>query len=169
MTVTIVVAVGENGVIGRDGQMPWPPTGDMKQFKELTWGHPLVMGRTTFESIGRPLPGRTSVVLTRDEKWHPGFEDVLVAHDLDSGLAAAHAINPQIFLIGGAKVYAEALAGDLVDEIVLTKIPLTPDGDAFFDRVDPDRWTLITSAGFSGTPDYVIETWRRKRTSGKAI
>ena len=78
MTVTIVVAIGSNGVIGNDGDMPWPRTGDQQQFKALTMGHPIVMGRTTYESIGRPLPGRTSIVLTRNPDWHA--EGVEVAH-----------------------------------------------------------------------------------------
>jgi len=161
MGVTIVVAVGENGVIGRDGRMPWPPTGDMRQFKELTWGHPIVMGRTTYESIGRPLPGRTSVVLTRRPHFDPGAPEVLVAGSLDEGLARARELDEEVFLIGGAEVYAEALARDLVDRLVVTHVPLAPEGDACFGPIDPQRWRETVRERHRGTPDYEIVTYER--------
>ncbi len=161
MTVTIVVAVGANGVIGRDGGMPWPRTGDMRQFKELTWGHPVVMGRATFESIGRPLPGRTSVVLTRRSDWTPGHPDVLVAHTLTDALEAAAALDDDVFLVGGAQVYAEALEAGLVDRLVVTHVPLAPEGDAFFGPVDPATWREVARTAHDGTPDYEIATYER--------
>lgn len=161
MTVTLVVAVGANGVIGRDGAMPWPPTGDMRQFKELTWGHPIVMGRTTYESIGRPLPGRTSVVLTRREDWDPGHHDVLVASSLAAGLDLATALDDEVFLIGGAAVYAEALEAGLVDRMVVTHVPLAPPGDAFFGPIDAVTWREVSRENHSGTPDYDIATYVR--------
>jgi len=162
MRVTIVVAVGENGVIGRDGGMPWPRTGDMRQFKELTWGHPVVMGRATFESIGRPLPGRTSVVLTRRPDWRPGHDDVLVVHDLHEALARAGAIDDEVFLVGGAQVYAEALAAGLVDRMVVTHVPLAPEGDATFGPIDADVWAETSRTAHAGTPDYEIATYERR-------
>lgn len=161
MTVSLVVAVGDNGVIGRDGGMPWPRTGDMRQFKELTWGHPVVMGRATYESIGRPLPGRASVVLTRNPDWHPGADDVLVVHDLDTALARAAELDDLVFLIGGARVYAEALERDLVDALVVTHVPLSPEGDAFFAPIDPARWRETSRVAHDGTPDYQIATYER--------
>lgn len=138
MTVTIVVAIGRNGVIGRDGDLPWPPTGDLAQFKALTMGHPVVMGRTTFESIGRPLPGRTSIVLTRDPAW--AADGVEVAGDLRTALATAAALDDDVFLIGGAQVYAAALADGVVDRMVVTQVHQAPDGDAWFPDVDWSRW-----------------------------
>jgi dihydrofolate reductase len=162
MTVTIVVAVGENGVIGRDGGMPWPRTGDMRQFKELTWGHPVVMGRATFESIGRPLPGRTSVVLTRRADWQPGHDDVVVSHDLREALAAAAALDDEVFLVGGAQVYAEALDAGLVDRMVVTHVPLAPEGDASFGPIDAARWREVSRSSHAGTPDYEIATYERR-------
>ena len=159
MTVTLVAAVAENGVIGRDGQMPWPPTGDMRQFKELTWGHPIVMGRATFESIGRPLPGRTSIVLTRRRDWDPGHPEVLVAADLDEGLRLAADLDDEVFLVGGAPVYAEARERGLVDRMVVTHVPLSPDGDAFFAPVDPQTWSEVARQRHAGTPDYEIATY----------
>jgi dihydrofolate reductase len=162
MGVTIVVAVGDNGVIGRDGGMPWPRTGDMRQFKELTWGHPVVMGRATYESIGRPLPGRTSIVLTRQPDWDPGDPSVVVAPDLDTALARAARLDEQVFLVGGAKVYDEALERGLVDALVVTHVPLSPDGDAFFGPIDPVVWRETDRVGHAGTPDYEIATYVRR-------
>ncbi len=138
MSVTIVVAIGDNGVIGRDGGLPWPPTGDLAHFKALTMGHPMVMGRTTFASIGRPLPGRTSIVLTRDPTW--SADGVEVAHDLGAALASAAVLSDQTFLIGGAQVYAEALGAGRVDRMVVTRVHQSPDGDAWFPDVDWSRW-----------------------------
>ncbi|SKB03243.1 dihydrofolate reductase [Aeromicrobium choanae] len=162
MTVTIAVAVGANGVIGFDGGMPWPRTGDMRQFKELTWGHPIVMGRATYASIGRPLPGRTSVVLTRQPDFDPGDPAVIVANDLDTALARARELDDEVFLIGGAAVFDEALARDLVDALVVTHVPLSPPGDTFFGPVDPDRWTETDRQRHAGTPDYEIATYVRR-------
>lgn len=161
MTITAVVAVGSNGVIGRDGDMPWPPTGDMRLFKELTWGHPIVMGRTTFESIGRPLPGRTSVVLTRDSEWDPGSPAVLVAHSLAEGLATAQNLDEEVFLIGGGLVFAEARAARLLDRLVITEVPLAPEGDSFFDPIDAGEWREVSRVSHSGTPDFAIVTYER--------
>jgi dihydrofolate reductase len=138
MSVTIVVAIGDNRVIGRDGGLPWPPTGDLAHFKALTMGHPMVMGRATFESIGRPLPGRTSIVLTRDPAW--SADGVEVARDLDAALATAVRLDDEVFLIGGAQVYEAALAADVVDRMVVTQVHQSPDGDAWFPDVDWSRW-----------------------------
>ncbi|MET1132936.1 MAG: dihydrofolate reductase [Aeromicrobium sp.] len=162
MTVTIAVAVGENGVIGFEGAMPWPRTGDMRQFKELTWGHPIVMGRATYASVGRPLPGRTSVVLTRRPDFDPGDPAVIVAGDLDTALARARELDDEVFLIGGAAVFDEALARDLVDTMVVTHVPLSPPGDTFFAPIDPARWTETDRQHHPGTPDYEIATYVRR-------
>lgn len=155
-TVTIVVAIGRNGVIGADGDLPWPPTGDLKQFKALTVGHPLVMGRTTFESIGRPLPGRTSIVLTRDPSWHA--DGVEVAHDLAAALATAAALDDEVFLIGGAQVYAAAIEAGVVDRMVVTHVDLSPEGDAWFPPVDWDAWRETAREAFDG---YDVVTYDR--------
>jgi dihydrofolate reductase len=155
-TVTVVVAIGRNGVIGADGDLPWPPTGDLKQFKALTMGHPLVMGRTTYESIGRPLPGRTSIVLTRDPSW--SADGVEVAHDLPAALARAAALDDEVFLIGGAQVYAEAIESGVVDRMVVTHVDLSPEGDAWFPAVDWDAWRETARDAFDG---YDVVTYDR--------
>jgi dihydrofolate reductase len=156
VTVTIVVAIGSNGVIGSNDEMPWPRTGDQQQFKALTMGHPIVMGRTTYESIGRPLPGRTSIVLTRNADWHA--EGVEVAHTLTDALALALGRDDEVFLIGGAQVYAEALAEGLVDRMVVTHVHLSPDGDAWFPDIDWTNWAEVSRETHDG---YDIATYDR--------
>ncbi|WP_293786100.1 dihydrofolate reductase [uncultured Aeromicrobium sp.] len=158
MTVTLVVAVGENGVIGRAGQMPWPRTGDQVQFKELTWGHPIVMGRTTYESIGRPLPGRTSIVLTRDPSWQ-AVPEVRVVYDVDAALAAARELDDEVFVIGGAQVYEELRSRRLADRMVVTHVALAPDGDAFFGPIDPSEWQESSRETYGG---YDIAVYERR-------
>ncbi|AWB92742.1 dihydrofolate reductase [Aeromicrobium chenweiae] len=156
MTVTIVVAIGRNGVIGRDGDLPWPPTGDLAQFKALTMGHPMVMGRTTYESIGRPLPGRTSIVLTRDPQW--AADGVEVADGLPSALAQAEKLDDDVFLIGGSQVYAAAIEAGVVDRMVVTHVHLAPDGDAWFPEVDWSQWRETDRQPYDG---YDIATYDR--------
>src|SRR5881628_1695179 len=99
----MVAAVARNGVIGNGPDIPWHVPGEQRLFKELTMGHTLVMGRTTYESIGRPLPGRTTIVLTRDPAW--SADGVLVAHDLGSAIDLAQATAGDVMVVGGAQVY----------------------------------------------------------------
>lgn len=137
MRVTLVAAVGRNRVIGRDGGLPWERTGDLAHFKALTVDHVVVMGRRTYESIGRPLPHRTTVVVTRRPDW-AGPEGVLVAHDIASALALAASIDDEVFVIGGAEVYAAALPH--ADRLVLTEVDQAPEGDTYLPDVDADSW-----------------------------
>ena len=157
MTVTIVVAIGANGVIGKDGDMPWPRTGDQLQVKALTMGHPIVMGRSTYESIGKPLPGRTSIVLTRNPLW--AADGVIVAHTLTDALAHGLERDDQVFLIGGAQVYAAALADGLVDQMVVTHVHLSPEGDASFPEIDLADWDETDRDAYDG---YDIATYARR-------
>lgn len=138
VTVTLVVAVGRNDVIGVDGSLPWRLPEDLAHFKRVTLGHPMVMGRATYESIGRPLPGRTTIVVTRRPDWTA--DGVETAGSLDAALARAHELDDEVFLVGGAQVYREALARDLVDVLSVTRVDAAPDGDTFFPAVDWDRW-----------------------------
>ena len=138
MTVTLVAAVARNGVIGVDGGLPWHLPDDMRRFKELTTGHVLVMGRRTYESIGRPLPGRTTVVVTRTPGWSSDADGVLVAAGVPEALAAAAAIDDEVFVVGGARVYADALP--LADRLELTHVDAEPAGDTLFPDVDWSEW-----------------------------
>lgn len=134
--VVLVAAVAENGVIGNGPDIPWRIPGEQAEFKALTMGHTLLMGRTTFESIGRPLPGRTTVVLTRDPSWtHDG---VLVAHTVEEALGLAAALPGNVMVAGGAQVYAAAMP--YADEQVLTRVHLEPEGDVRYPDFALDGW-----------------------------
>jgi dihydrofolate reductase len=134
--VVMVAAVARNGVIGNGPDIPWKLPGEQRLFKELTLGHVLVMGRTTYDSIGRPLPGRTTIVLTRSPTW--SADGVLVAHDLPAALALADTVEGDVMVAGGGEVYAAALA--LADEQVLSEVDLAPQGDASYPDFDRADW-----------------------------
>lgn len=158
MRRSIIVAVAENGVIGVDNALPWRLPADLQRFKRLTMGHHLIMGRKTFESIGRPLPGRTTVVLTRGDFAAPG---VVVARSLDEAFAAARD-DDEPFVCGGAEIYALALPG--ADRVYLTRIERDYQGDARFGALDPARWQLRESERHgAGDPPFRFETWDRRR------
>lgn len=148
MRTVIVAAVGRNGVIGIDGRLPWSIPEDLARFKRITMGGALLMGRATFESIGRPLPGRTNIVLTRNEAWsHEGVE---VASSLDEALEIARARGQDAFVVGGSEVYRTAL--DVTDVLELTEVDAAPDGDTWFPSVDWSKWKETareTHHGFS--------------------
>ena len=132
--VVLVVAVADNGVIGRDGGMPWHISADFRRVKSLTMGHPLVMGRKTFDSLPGLLPGRRHVVITRDAQWQA--EGAERAGSLAEALRIANA--PHIVIFGGAEIYAQALP--LADRIELTQVHATPEGDTFFPAFDRAEW-----------------------------
>lgn len=138
-TVTIVVAMTPDRVIGRGGDLPWKLPADLARFKRLTIGHPLVMGRKTFDSIGRPLPGRTSIVLSRDGAFRP--TGGLAATDLHQALAMASGCpgGEEVFVVGGGEVYAQALP--VADRILATLVEASISGDAWFPEMD-DQWRL---------------------------
>ena len=137
-TVTLVVAATDAGVIGRDNAMPWHLPADLAHFKEVTMAKPIVMGRRTYESIGRALPGRLNVVVTRDLRWSaPG---VVVAHSFDEALAAC-GDAPEAMVIGGAQLYAAALPR--ATRVHLTRIHAALDGDTFFPTLPPAEWREV--------------------------
>ena len=145
MTVTIIVAVARNGVIGVNGGLPWRLPGELTRFKEVTLGHVLVMGRKTYESIGRPLPGRSTVVVTRSPDWQPagGLPDgVLVAGSVEMALTWAREIDSEVFVAGGSQVYADALP--LADALLVTWVDAAPEGDAYFPPVDWSQWREVS-------------------------
>jgi len=135
--VVLVAAVAENGVIGNGPDIPWRIPGEQAEFKALTVGHTLLMGRTTFESIGRPLPGRTTIVLTRDPAW--SHDGVLVAATIEEALSLAAGLPGNVMVAGGAQVYAAALP--YADEQVITRVHLTPEGDVRYPAYDRSEWT----------------------------
>ena len=133
--VSLIAAVARNGVIGADNAMPWHLPADFAFFKRTTMGHPLVMGRRTFDSIGRVLPGRRTIVVTRQRDWsHP---DVEVAHSLEEALALAGPAD-EVFVAGGAAVYAEAMP--YAHRLLVTEVDAEPAGDVTFPPIDPAAW-----------------------------
>lgn len=139
-SITMVAARGSNGVIGDGGQMPWRIPEDFAHFKRLTMGHVQVMGRTTYESIGRPLPGRSTVVLTRDPGWSAGehADQVRVAHSLPEAFEVAATLDGEVMIQGGGQVYAQALP--YATHQVITEVDLSPDGDARYPDFDEADW-----------------------------
>jgi dihydrofolate reductase len=138
VTVTILAAVARNGVIGVDGGLPWHLPDELALFKELTLGHVLVMGRKTYESVGRPLPGRTTVVVTRQPDWDPAVKGVLRAGSVPEALRAAREIDDGVFVVGGAQVYEAALPD--ADRLALTFVEAEPEGETRFPVVDWGAW-----------------------------
>ena len=146
--VSIIVAVAENGVIGDKNTLLWHISEDLKYFKSVTSGHPVVMGRKTYESLGRPLPNRTNVVVTRQEMETTGWS---VAHSLEEAVALFPA-EEEVFVIGGAQIYAQALP--LADRFYLTRVFRAYEGDTRFPAWDEREWRLVSSESFSGGKDY---------------
>ena len=137
LILSIIAAVGRNGAIGAQGGMPWRLPTDLKKFRALTMGKPLIMGRKTFDSIGRPLPGRNVIVVTRDAGW--AHEGVRVARTLDFAIAQALADRAEEAMIGGGgEIYR--LAWDRADRLYLTEVNLSPPADVRFPFVDATTW-----------------------------
>ena len=134
--ITLVAAYARNRVIGDRGRIPWRIPEDFAHFKATTMGGVLVMGRATYDSIGRPLPGRTTIVVTRNPDWTA--DGVLVAHSLDEALDLAAEQPGETFVVGGTQVYEQALPR--ATHQVLTEVDLTPDGDACYPEFDPEDW-----------------------------
>ncbi|MEA2835041.1 MAG: dihydrofolate reductase [Methylobacteriaceae bacterium] len=144
MKLAFVVAVAKNGVIGRGGGLPWRLPSDLKHFKKLTMGKPILMGRRTWDSVGRPLPGRETIVITRDLNF--SADGAHVAHSIDAGLALAQEQAKRmgvdtIMIVGGSDIFAALL--DRADIIHLNEVDLAPEGDVLFPPLDPARWVEV--------------------------
>ena len=146
--VSIIVAIAENGVIGDKNALLWNIKEDMRRFRTITTGHPVVMGRKTFESIGRPLPKRTNVVITRGDNRFDGCE---VAHSLEEAIAMFPA-DEEVFIIGGAQIYAQAMS--LADKLYLTIVHRNYDGDTSFPKIDYSEWREVSRQEFSKGEEY---------------
>ena len=152
MTLTLLAAVGRNGVIGRDNGLPWHLPEDLRHFKAVTMGHALVMGRKTYDSIGRPLPGRRTIVVTRQPDW--AADGVSVAGSLEQALSAGG--PDEVFVVGGGEVYAQALP--LADRLLLTEVDQSPEGDAWFPAFDRQLWREVARDARAG---YAFVTYTR--------
>jgi len=145
--ISIIVAVAENGVIGKDNQLLWRLSDDLKQFKALTSGHAVIMGRKTFDSIGKPLPKRTNIVITRQDKVSEDTS-VLVANSIERAVEMAKELkgNDEIFIIGGGNIYEQSLA--ITDKVYLTEVKTTIDGDTYFPDLSKDEWEEISRKSY---------------------
>lgn len=144
MTISILVAASQNGVIGRDNQLLWRLPDDLKRFKQLTLGHPMIMGRKTFESIGKPLPGRTSIIITRSADYTA--EGTLVVHSLEEAIALARELDSEeAFIIGGGEIYRQAMENTRVDQLYLTLVHTDSEGDTFFELPNEAKWEQIST------------------------
>lgn len=145
MKLAMIAAVAQNNAIGINNKMPWYLPGDLRYFKAVTMGKPIIMGRKTFDSLRKPLPGRTNIVITRDKNWH--HEDVKVVHSLDDAIELAESIamingNDEIMVIGGEQIYRMAM--ERADRLYLTRVYQRFEGDAFFPELDKSEWQEIS-------------------------
>lgn len=163
MRVSLLLAASENNVIGKDNKLPWHLPDDLKYFKNLTWGLPILMGRKTFDSIGKPLPGRKSIVITRNGSWQ--HEGVDVVHSIEDAIQKAEGYGArEIFVIGGAEIFETALPTS--DRIYLTRIHHPFDGDVFFPELNEAEWNLASSRfcekDEKNAFDHTYQVWERK-------
>lgn len=141
--LSIIVAVSENNVIGKDNDLIWKLPRDMRHFKETTTGHYIIMGRKTFESNGRPLPNRTNVIITRDKNYTA--EGCVIVHSLEDAINEAKD-DAEGFIIGGGEIYKKSMS--LIDRIYLTKIHHAFEGDTFFPEINMEEWTEVDRRDF---------------------
>jgi dihydrofolate reductase len=139
MKISLVVAASQNGVIGRQGDLPWRLPADLARFKSLTMGHPIIMGRKTYESIGRPLPGRRNIVISRDKNYKK--EGIETAGSLEAALVAA-GDSAEVSVIGGESIFADALK--IADQVYLTRVEAKVEGDKYF-HFSGQGWRLVSS------------------------
>ncbi len=161
--ISLIVAAAENNAIGKNNQLLWHLPNDLKFFKNTTWGMPVIMGRKTFESVNKPLPGRFNIVITRQADWT--VDHVIAAKDLNGALEKAGETNcNEIFIIGGGEIYKQAI--EMADKIYLTRVHTTINGDTFFPELNDNKWQLISKQEFAADEKhafaYSFQTWTRK-------
>ena len=166
VAVALIAAVANNGVIGKGNHLPWHLPADFAHFKRVTMGKPMIMGRKTFESIGRPLPGRTNIVVSRQEGYQP--DGVLVISSLEAALEHAQEIAKadranEVMVGGGAEIYREAMPH--ADRMYITQVELEPDGDAYFPAIDFEQWKpggeINVTPHPSDTASFRVRVYRR--------
>lgn len=167
--IVLIVAVAENGVIGRDNAIPWRLKSDMQRFKALTLTKPVVMGRKTFESLRRPLPGRTNIVITRDPAYRAPGAIVTSSFENACAIALGDALRrsaTDIMMLGGVDVFARSLP--IADRLEITEVHASPEGDTHFPAIDPARWEEVSRARNPAGPDdsagFSYVTYRRRRS-----
>lgn len=162
MTISLIVAASENNSIGKNNQLLWHLPNDLKFFKNTTWGMPVIMGRKTYESVNKPLPGRFNIVITRQQGWKA--EAVIVAAGLQDALRKAAETNcKEAFIIGGGEIFTQSM--EIADKIYLTRVHTSIDGDTFFPVIDESKWQLSVNQDFAADEKhafaYSFQTWVR--------
>jgi dihydrofolate reductase len=157
MKISLIVAMASNRAIGLNNQMPWHLSGDLKRFKQITMGHPIIMGRLTFEAIGRPLPGRTNIIVSRNPSYQQ--EGCVVVDSVEAAINHGRRLADEVFVIGGATLYEATLP--LADSLYITQINQDFDGDTFFPDFDTNDWIeveredVVDDAGVSFTYSFL--------------
>ncbi len=163
MKASLIVAVAENGVIGRNGGLPWRLSADLQHFKKTTMGHHLIIGRRTWDEVGKPLPGRSMVVVTRSRDF--SADGATVVHSIEEALEVA-AGDDEPFIGGGAYIYRLALEKELVDRLYITRVRAVVEGDTFFPEIDLEQWALrsesLTEADEKNEYACSFEVFERK-------
>jgi dihydrofolate reductase len=167
MKIVLVAAIGDNSVIGREGQLPWRLKSDLQHFRKITMNRPIIMGRKTHESIGRLLPGRTNIVLTRDLSLVARGAVLATSLDAALGYARADAAKrgvDEIIVIGGGDIFAATMG--MADRLEITHVHATPEGDALFPPIDPEVWQEIWHEDHYAGPDddasFTLATYARR-------
>ena len=163
MTISLIVAASENNAIGKSNQLLWHLPNDMKFFKNTTWGMAVIMGRKTYESVDKPLPGRFNIVITRQANWKAAC--VIVAADLSDALKKAAETNcNEVFVIGGGEIYKQSI--EIADKIYITRVHASFEADTFFPEIDERKWQLINNQDFGVDEKhkcaYSFQTWEKK-------
>jgi len=163
MVISLIAAASENKVIGKDNRLPWCLPTDMRYFKNITWAMPVIMGRKSFESLGKPLQGRKNIVITRRTDWQP--DGVEIVHSIDQAIIVASELDvKEIFVIGGAEIFRAAMPS--ADRIYLTLVHGNIEGDTFFPEIKQEEWKLVSNRDCE--PDeknaYALsfQVWERK-------
>jgi dihydrofolate reductase len=162
LTISLVVAAATNNAIGKDGKMPWHLPNDMKHFKNITWGMPVVMGRKTFDSLGKPLAGRKNIVITRQSGWKA--EGVIPVKTIeDAFFVAQQADANEVMVIGGGEIYKTLF--DRAKRIYLTRVEAEPEADTFFPVIQQEQWHLMSQqnheADEKNAYNYSFQVWER--------
>lgn len=162
MIISLVVAAANNNAIGKGGVMPWHLPNDLKHFKNVTWGMPVIMGRKTFDSLGKPLPGRKNIVITRQAHWEePGT--VTVKSIDDALFLVREADVKEAMVIGGGEIFN--MVFDKANRIYMTRVEAEPEGDTFFPAIDPKQWRLVSQKDYEADGknsfNHSFQTWER--------
>ena len=160
--ITIIAAIGNNNELGKDNQLLWHLPADLQRFKELTSGHPIIMGRKTYQSIGKPLPNRTNIVVSRKEDWFE--EGILIVPSLKEAIKHAKRIDTNAFVIGGGDIYSQMI--DMADRLEITQVDFATDADTFFPKIDERIWQktneIYHPKDEKNQYDFYFQTWERK-------